>query len=195
MPAEAPSHSHQLQTSSVTIRLNDRTQPIHRGERYEDPLDEVLQLRNMGRVTGGGTQLAATGEIAFCDIEVELHGSLHDALPVMKSEIERLGAPRGSALLLHEQQTVPCGQLEGMAIYLDGHGLPEHVYRDCDVNIVVSELCQNLGDGGELHSYWEGATETALYFYGPSFATMCERTRDFVCSYPLCQQARVVQIA
>ena len=45
----------------VIARLNDRAQPIDRGERYEDPLDAFLKANGLGEVSGGGTQLLETG--------------------------------------------------------------------------------------------------------------------------------------
>ncbi len=43
---------------------------------------------------------------------------------------------------------------------------------------------------GKIHSYWEGARETALYLYGSSAETMRERIADFMAEYPLCERAR-----
>ena len=51
----------------VVVRLNDCSQPIDRGRRYEDPLDELLSAHGWGNVTGGGNQLAHSGEIEVCD--------------------------------------------------------------------------------------------------------------------------------
>ena len=47
----------------VIARLNDRAQPMDRGDRYEDPLDAFLKANGLGEVSGGGTQLLETGEI------------------------------------------------------------------------------------------------------------------------------------
>lgn len=41
----------------VVARLHEHIGPIDRGERYEDPLHEVLESRSLGQVTGGGSQL------------------------------------------------------------------------------------------------------------------------------------------
>ncbi len=48
---------------------------------------------------------------------------------------------------------------------------------------------------GSFRSYWEGATDTVLYCYGPSFAAMREAIEPLIAGYPLCQKARVEQIA
>jgi hypothetical protein len=59
----------------VVARLNDRAQPLDRGELYEDPLDHVLKQAGLGAVTGGGTLLGADGEIELCEVEIELEES------------------------------------------------------------------------------------------------------------------------
>lgn len=62
----------------VIAHLNDRAQPLDRGELYEDPFDHVLKQASLGAVTGGGTQLADDGEVAFCDVEIKSKTSPRD---------------------------------------------------------------------------------------------------------------------
>jgi hypothetical protein len=138
----------------------------------------------------------ATGEIELCDIEVELEDQSERSLEVVRELLERLGAPKGSSLIVDDgQREIPFGTSEGLALYLNGTELPDEVYRDCDVNHVYDELNRLLDGGGTIHSYWEGPTETALYVYGDSFESMSAAIAGFVSSYPLCEKARVVQIA
>ncbi len=183
---------------SITIlaRLNDRAQPMDRGELYEDPLEKVLKRHRAGSVTGGGTQLGPDNEIEFCDIEIEIYKPEANHLELVKQTLEELGAPKGSKLLLGEdEEEVLFGLNEGLAVYLNGTDLPDEVYSDCDANFVYDEFNRLLDSEGKVHSYWQGSTETALYVYGPSFDTMKERLSGFLASYPLCQSARVVRIA
>ncbi|MNY60646.1 hypothetical protein D3C86_1972270 [compost metagenome] len=110
--------------------------------------------------------------------------------------LERLGAPKGSKLKIEgEDREVPFGVTEGMAVYLNGTDLAPEVYRDCDSNIVHSELERLLGPEGRVLSYWQGPTETAFYLYGSSYQEMEARIADFLASYPLCQRCRLQQIA
>jgi hypothetical protein len=60
---------------------------------------------------------------------------------------------------------------------------------------VYDEFNRLLAGIGSAHSYWEGPTETAFYVYGSSFASMREALAGSLASYPLCEKARVVQIA
>jgi hypothetical protein len=180
----------------IVARLNDRAQPLDRGELYEDPLDAVLQKHRAGSITGGGTMLAENGEIDFCEIEIEIHEPVAERIALVKKTLEELGAPKGSVLeLLAQGDEVPFGINEGLAVYLNGTDLPDEVYAECDVDFIESEFVRLLGSDGKIHSFWQGPEETALYLYGPSFETMKSRIAAFLASYPLCQKARVEKIA
>jgi hypothetical protein len=184
-----------MQSTLVVARLNDRAQPMDRGELYEDPLDDVLRKHRAGSVTGGGTQLTEDSEIEFCEIEIEVREPATDTIALIKHTLEDLGAPKGSTLRLESlDEVLSFGVNEGLAVYLNGTDLPDEVYAECDSNFVYSEFNRLLGADGKVHSHWQGPTETALYMYGPSFETMKHRLASFLSSYPLCQRARVVQI-
>jgi hypothetical protein len=180
----------------VTVTLNARIQPLHRGEIYEDPLSEWLREHDLGEVNGGGTMQAVSGEIEYCDIEVELKALSEENLTRMVTILEQLGAPKGSRLTVESSgRQIPIGIHEGMAVYLNGTDLPDQVYAECDSNVVYGEFDRLLEQAGRVHSYWQGPTETAFYMYGASFEQMKTRLHDFMASYPLCQRARIEQIA
>ena len=40
----------------IVARLYEHVEPIDRGERYEDPLQDALSAAKAGTVTGGGVQ-------------------------------------------------------------------------------------------------------------------------------------------
>jgi hypothetical protein len=184
------------QSMLVVAQLNDRAQPMDRGELYEDPLMAVLEKYRAGSVVGGGTMLREDKEIAFCDIEIDVREPADKNIALIKETLEELGAPKGSKLrLLDQDEEMPIGKNEGLAVYLNGTDLPDEVYAECDANFVYSEFNRLLGNDGTVHSHWQGPTETALYMYGPSYETMRKRLTDFLDTYPLCQRARIVQIA
>lgn len=178
---------------SVTITLNARLQPIHRGE-LEDALAQVLGAHSIGEICGGGSLLTDGGEVSECDIEIIATDTSPQAIEHIISFLERALAPKGSKLRIGDQVTL-FGKHEGLALYLNGTDLPDEVYENSDINHVVDQLAKLLGQEGMMHSHFDGETETALYYYGSNFNTMHQLIKPFIDSYPLCQQCRVVQIA
>lgn len=186
-----------VQTQQYMVaQLNARLQPLHRGEFFEDPLDEELKKYGMGEVSGGGTLQGKSGEIEYCDVEIEVHDSGEETIKTIILRLEQLGAPKGSKLKIEaKDREVSFGVSEGMAVYLNGTDLPDAVYRECDSNFVSSEFDRLLAGSGRVLSHWQGPTETAFYLYGNSFTDMNAKISGFVSSYPLCQRCRIVQIA
>lgn len=180
----------------VVAQLNCRVQPMHRGEFFEDPLEERLQAEGLGTITGGGTLQKTTGEIEHCDVEVQVKSGGIDVAQRVTALLEELGAPKGSKLHVESTGTeIPFGRTEGLAIYLNGTDLPDEVYASCDSNVVYDELDRLVAPGARVLSYWQGPTETAFYLYGESFAGMRSAIEGFVSSYPLCQKARIERVA
>ena len=181
----------------VTAQLNHLLMPIDRGERYEDPLDEALSAQGLGETSGGGTMQEQSGEIQFIDVEIDLT-DLEKGVPFVIAKLEELGAPKGSILRVHDTEPareIPFGKAEGVGVYLDGVNLPDEVYKNSDVNVVIEELNKRIEGHGEMQSHWQGNTETGLYFYGDDSNRMISLMRDFLDTYPLCKGARVVTIA
>jgi len=181
----------------VYAHLNARVMPVHRGERYEEPLEAAFEKNSFGRVTGGGTMLAANREIDYCGIDIDLF-DIERGLPFVGQFLAECGAPKGSRLEYREDDVprqLPFGFLEGLGLYLNGTELSDEVYRTCDSNMVYEEINRLLGERGAIHSHWQGPTETALYLYGYSAAEMRTLIADFLGSYALCQKSRLVQIA
>lgn len=181
------------------IHLNSRLQPMHRGSVFEDPLDELLAKHAPGSsVVGGGTEFTPETGPLSCDTEVELAGDPAETLARVVDILEHLGAPVGSWVQISNGETVgeriPFGVTHGFALSLDGVSLPDEVYQTNDINDLIAALASELGDAGELHSWWEGGERTALYFYG----TDPERLRTVLESAPerspLAQNSRVEAI-
>jgi hypothetical protein len=182
----------------VYAYLNSRIAPLDRGERYEDPLEEALQNNGMGEVTGGGTMQKKSGEVSYCGIDIDLFDAEH-GVPFLADFLSERGAPKGSKLQFTlptgEKKEVPFGNLEGLAIYLNGTDLPDDVYKHCDINYVWEEIDRLIGEKASIQGHWQGATETALYLYGPSATMMRSAIVDFAQSYPLFERARYEIVA
>ncbi len=180
----------------IVVTVNARIQPLHRGEIYEDPLEEILSENSIGEVSGGGTLQFQTGEIEYCDIEIQVNNSNEDTINIITSSLEKIGVPKGSKITVEATDTVmEFGSLEGLAIYLNGTELEAEVYESSDSNHVYSELDRLTEGTGKVYSYWQGPTETAFYLYGSSFSQMKEQISELVNNYPLCQKCRIEQIA
>jgi len=87
----------------VYIKIPADLGPLERGELFEDPLQEALEKKKLGTITGGGSQLSDLDDegrrsIEFCGIDVDLYAPL-DGLTLLRRELVRLKAPEGTLLL------------------------------------------------------------------------------------------------
>lgn len=180
---------------NYVLNINARLQPIHRGDLFEDLLDERLNALQIGYVTGGGTMTQEDGEIVGCDIEITMVNNSQSVMKKLRALLEALPLPKGSSLRAEDEELYELGMLEGLALYLNGTELADEVYEMYKINFVISELEDMLGSMGGMYSYWEGQEDTALYFYGDSFQQMRERMSYFLEEYPLCEKCKVVRIA
>lgn len=185
--------------SYIIATLNDKIMPIDRGDVYEDPLDELLSELGVGEVSGGGTMQHETGEIDFCDVEIQIKaGQLSpELLQTIIAKLEGLGAPKGSKLTVERtDEVIPFGVKEGLGLYLDGVNLPKEVYENQDTDALIEELlrCMNLSEDYVLR-YWNGPQDTGLYFYADSFEQMKQSIAALIGTHPECQNCRVEQVA
>lgn len=182
--------------SVVIATLNARLQPRDRAT-LEDAFEAAMTRRGHGiRVVGGGTQMAANGEVIECDIEIEIDELSDVTVDAVSETLATMLAPKGSTLYVSDQdRRIDFGAHEGLALYLNGTDLPDDVYRDYDSNHVYAECGRLLEGLGIVSSHWQGPHETALYMYGWDFKAMQARLTPFLQEYPLCRQCRVTQIA
>lgn len=180
---------------AVTARLWESIQPIARGERYEDPLQDALQKAGLGEVDGGGSQLSETGEITFIELAIYL-ADLDGALHLTKNTLEAAGAPEGSEFIFVSETArpaAPFGRMQSIAVYLDGINLPDQVYAELDFEAVLAEIEAALAQPSPaLHDTWTGNEETGLYFFVSSAEDAFARAEPALHRIPICQNARVV---
>ena len=180
----------------LEVRINARLQAVHRGDRYEDPLAFLLERSFPGSaVTGGGTLVSGDGEPLSCAIEADVVGDRTAIADAVVELLEAQGAPRGSSLAIDHGDARFFGTTDGLALYLDGTGLPAEVYADHDVNELLDRIHIALADTGVLQSFWEGPADTALYMYGPSVAAMGEALTDLLATHPLTVGHRLVALS
>lgn len=177
----------------ILARFYEHIEPLDRGDRYEDPLQAVLENTKIGRVTGGGSQLNELGGIEFADVEIELANLGEPALRTVADALERAGAPQGSELIAAAEDRIlrQFGTLQCLAIFLDGTSLPDEVYADLDFDAVVSEIGAAAGEDS-FRGFWQGPEETGVFFFGPDAEAMFTRVEPVLRRLPIGQNARVV---
>lgn len=173
--------------------------PIDRGEVYEDPLDDFLKIKHYGMVTGGGTLLTADNDIEYCELEIQTsidEVNSDEAIAEIIKKLEELGAPKGSKRIIESSgKEIKFGKLEGLGIFLDGVNLSEEVYKNSDSGALADEIRRLADIKSDVIRYWNGNTETGLYFYGPSFDYIKNSISEFVSDHPECENARIERIA
>jgi hypothetical protein len=176
----------------VVARLYEHIGPIDRGDRYEDPLDAVLQKAGVGRVTGGGSQLGPLGVIEHADVEVEL-ADPEEGMRVVAEALEAAGAPEGSEIIDGSSGRVlrTFGSQQCLAIYLDGASLPDEVYAELDFDAVLAEINSAAGDD-TFRGVWQGPEETGLFYFGPDADAIFACVEPLLRRLPIGQNARVV---
>jgi len=183
-------------TTNLEAFLNARLPGPQRGDRFEDPLAYWLESRFPGsRVTAGGTLRSPEGEPLSCAVRAEVVGDAAEVLDATIDLLERLGAPRGSRLVVDDLPPRDIGTAEGVAVYVDGHGLPAEVYAGHDINEFLDALHERVQGHGVLQAFWEGKHETAVYVYGPSAQDLLDAISPLLAEHPLAQNSRIERIA
>ncbi|POZ61342.1 hypothetical protein [Chromobacterium alticapitis] len=85
-------------------------------------------------------------------------------------------------------------QDQAVLIYLDGQGLPDEVYTDCDLMTLEEKLEYELGSGklGVVDGNEVGPREITIFLYGADAEAMVRGIEPILREYPLCNGARVV---
>jgi hypothetical protein len=175
----------------ITARLKAHIEPMDRDEWYEDPLSEMLEKKQMGQVTGGGSALGDDFRIEHADLEIAL-ANLDTAFQVTRDCLEQIGVPVGSELMYEVDgaaKTIPFGNRETISIYLDGVGLPDEVYEKADFDQIMSDISDAVKTqgAGEFRGFSQGETETGLYIFTPSADSTYATLRGVIARHPLFQ--------
>ena len=96
-------------TELIYVYLPESLGPVDRGKRYEDPIDDELQLRSLGYVSGGGSSLSdelpdGRREIVHCGIDVDTN-DVAGARELLREQLVSLGCPVGTQLHYREGET------------------------------------------------------------------------------------------
>ncbi|MFN8571395.1 MAG: hypothetical protein U0132_05010 [Gemmatimonadaceae bacterium] len=89
----------------VVATIPESIDPMDRAAKYDDPLDLALKSAGVGMVSGAGSQLDVSRQIAFVDIELAL-ANTDGALELARTTLKSLGAPKGSVMSFSRDGTV-----------------------------------------------------------------------------------------
>lgn len=89
-------------TKLVYVRIPGEVWPVDRGDRFEDPLDEMLRQAKLGLVSGGGSSLGPEAEdgsrvVVFAGIDVDAY-DLDGTRGLLRAQLPLLGAPVGTQI-------------------------------------------------------------------------------------------------
>ncbi|MHC1697296.1 MAG: hypothetical protein AB9919_04345 [Geobacteraceae bacterium] len=179
----------------VTVRIWEPVREQGRAARYELPLSSVLRSYKLGEVIDRGTVMSRELEVEYVEFELVLVNA-GEAVDLVKRVFEEAGAPAGSEIRINggsAQEVITFGRKEGLAIYLDGIGLPDAVYETCTADGLAGRIYGVVtSQGGEIRGSWVGPTETAIYLYVPDAEKLFAGLEPILADYPLCGNARVV---
>ncbi|MBP6185821.1 MAG: hypothetical protein KA479_12840 [Saprospiraceae bacterium] len=180
----------------INLKINDKIEPIDRGEIYEKPLSKYLKKQNIGSISGADTCLNDIGEIECVNFDIALKAdsnNLENTINQVINFLESKGIPKGSEISV-DNQLIPFGNMEGMAIHFDNLNLSPEIYQSSDINFVFDTIVHLLDDKSEVLRYLQTPNETILYFYGDSFVKMIEKVKPFADTYPLFQNSHIIKI-
>ena len=86
----------------VYVKIPEDIMPLEREDKYEGPLNAILVTKQLGKVTGAGSQLGAdradgSRSIEFCGLDIDLL-SLPNGLIVLQEQLVAFGTPIGTQI-------------------------------------------------------------------------------------------------
>ena len=177
------------------LRVNDPCGPIIRGELYRKPLDDLLEREGLGEVCGGGTQLSQSGAPVFCELELSVELAAEDGIEKLRGLIDRIGVPKGSLLVVDENQTIPVGNLEGVMLNYRYNEPPDEVYESVDMEEFHKSIGQGIEGAGKAHDEKQGAELYQIYFYGQSGMALNEAIAKFLSGHILEKYINIVLLS
>jgi hypothetical protein len=156
----------------IILRVNDKCRPIARGEFYEEPLEELLEEKKIGELTGVGTALRENNDPWYCDIEFSVKDASEPAIQELKNGIEQIGIPKGSQLILEDGQKIPLGTLEGVVVNLNYSTAPESILDATDFQTLWDGVAKSVEPHGQYHDDLNRNGATTIFYYGNAAQTI-----------------------
>lgn len=192
--------------SYVIATINDKIKIDDGKAVYATPLDQYLKNKGYGEISVYTTLNDSLEVTGFFNMKIFLSEGINpNVMTEILTELENLGAPKGSKLTIKESEEIPFGKREGLGLYLNfTNPFPEKenkkkyaIYeeRKSDIYFIMLELQLLTNTREDFVRQCAGETYTALFLYGPSFDQMKKETSEFINTHPSCKGAKVVQVA
>jgi hypothetical protein len=111
----------------IHVHLSVPLQPMHRGARFEDPIQAALDGAFPGSlVSGGGSAVSEEYRLTGCFVDLDVASSdVEAALRFVGDQAYQLGASRGSWVNAVGGQRIPLGGTEAFSIRVPSYGMDE----------------------------------------------------------------------
>lgn len=173
----------------ATVRIWEQILPVDRGARYTAPLEELFEKTKHGEVTGAGSQLTATREIEFVDIELRIDDD-RQVIDGVIAVLARRGVPKHTQLRLRRgerTETITFGVTEAVLLRLPR--LP----AESDLDDLLQRIAAKLGKEFDYRgAHVQRDTELAVILFGVDAEELWARIAPIVTTHPIAQGARVV---
>jgi hypothetical protein len=154
---------------------------MHRGDIFEDPLDDYLASRYPGaHVAGGGTLVSAEERITSCDLDVFVPETVDSAQAIddIVDRLRRAGAPRGSTVSIGDH-VVAVGSHDVVSLRFDqvidaDFEDDDHVLHSALLDSALASITAAVGDLVGFASWQIHSGGSELYLYGPSAPVLRE---------------------
>ncbi|WP_139212329.1 hypothetical protein [Jannaschia pohangensis] len=163
----------------VTAMVNVKVQDFMRQDYFDEPLKRFMAEVGAGQVLRcRSVEGTAQDGVAYCEFEFLVIATLEGTLDSLVSELQKMGAPKGSLLIdpTGRRRDRTFGKAEGLALYLPDNTPIHDLIERLELTLADS------GTDGALFDHWDGPAGQAVYFYGRSYdqmaASMASVLRD-----------------
>jgi hypothetical protein len=82
----------------LLIKIPEPLEPVERGEKYDDPLQDLLEETGLGIVNGGGTKTDNDSHVLYCYLDIQI-SDLDQGRRKIAEFLETQGAPQGTRII------------------------------------------------------------------------------------------------
>ncbi|RKR74663.1 hypothetical protein [Frondihabitans australicus] len=185
----------------IDVHLNARLQPMHRGDRFEDPVVAALESAGLrSGVLDAGTAFTRGMRIVSCDVSFGVPiDQADEGLFQIKKALRAIGTPRGSTITMYSNELDPIGSLYGVALrvpLVDAVDFTDdrNIEHNRELDALMIRIDSALGDDGSVWS-WHVHRGSDVFVYGDSRGRLHEVLESLIASDPLLAGATLTDVA